>query len=125
MTLDMWRDLLRAVAREHMTGAGDNHEFGARQSRHEITTDAERADRIGIAPDQERWRLHLGETRREVALIPNEPVGRRGAIPSMLLTPVTGAEATHVDPACRPRENEVPNESGRVERGAESEDAAH
>src|SRR5215510_10601617 len=98
MALDIWRDLLRTIAREHMVGARDDHQFGARQSRHEVAADGERTDRIGIAPDQER--RHLGEAWRKVASIPYEPIGRRRTIPSVLLTPIGGAEAAHVEPSC-------------------------
>src|SRR5215510_840791 len=125
MALDIWRDLLRTIAREHVVGAGNDHQFGARQSRHEVAADGERTDRIGVAPDQERRGLHLGEAWRKVASIPHEPIGRRRTIPSMLLTPVGGTEAAHVDPARRRRENEALDESGRFESGADGEDAAH
>src|SRR5262249_22525142 len=125
MALDIWRDLLRTIAREHVVGARDDHQFGARQSRHEVAADGERTDRIGIAPDQERRRLHLGEAWRKVDSITRKPIARRWRIPRVLLTPGGGAEAAHVDRARRRRENEAPNESGCFERGADGEDAAH
>src|SRR5262249_49097052 len=106
MALDIWRDLLRTIAREHMVGARDDHQFGARQSRHEVAADGERTDRIGIAPDQER--RHLGEAWRKVASIPYEPNGRwrRSGSCRAILPPIRNVKrscSVRITPSLTPR----------------------
>src|SRR5262249_32229747 len=53
---DVRGDLVGVVAREHVVDARDHDQLGAWQDLREALTDRERADPVGVAPDEQRRR---------------------------------------------------------------------
>ncbi|TWC20879.1 hypothetical protein FBY06_109114 [Pseudomonas sp. SJZ085] len=87
--------------------------------------DANGADRIRIAPEEQHWHTQLSQSQREVGAIVEKPPRQRRVGGSKGRAPIVRVQIRHIHPARGDGQYQVSDQLGAFKRCKHSDDTAH
>lgn len=125
MAGDVRGHVRRTVAGHRVIAARDHHELRSREECRQVFPDRDRADRVRVAPHEQRRRRDRPQPLRQIDPRLEDPRRRGREVAPVVGPPVGRAEAADVHTARGRDEHETPDAIGARERREDGDDAAH
>jgi len=125
VTLDEGSHFIRSAVNQVVVPATDDDQSGRREKFGESLPDRNRADRVGVAPEQQHRCNDVAQSGSQVGAIRAKPIRRSGVLLQSERAPIGGAEWSQVHAAGRHRQHQVPHELRLFECRQYSDHATH
>ena len=90
------RNGFRFIGRKAVIAAGDNMQLGIRHAAFEMEPNANRADRIGVSPNQKRRCVDKLNSKFRSCRTLHDPVGGLWKLTSVVCSPIGGPKLRHI-----------------------------